>query len=60
MWTLALVSAYIIFSLVQLFREHSKWTTALRGIVGLGLYFVVQGIVTVLLLVIVLFVSGKT
>lgn len=58
MWTLALVSAYIIFSLVQLFRDHSRWTTALRGIVGLGLYFVVQGIVTALLLVIVLFVSG--
>lgn len=58
--TLPLASAYMIFSLMQLFRDHSRWTTALRGIAGLGLYFIVQGIVTGLLLVIVLFVSGWT
>ncbi len=58
MWVFVPVSTYVIFSLVQLFRDHSGWNTALRGIAGLGLYVVVQGIVTALLLVIVLLVSG--
>lgn len=58
-WATALASVYVVFSLVQFFRDHSGWTTALRSIVGLGLFVIVQAIVTVILVVVVTLVSGK-
>jgi hypothetical protein len=45
-WSVALASLYAVFSLVQLFRNHSVWTTALRTLVGLGGFMLVQGLIT--------------
>ena len=45
-WSVALASVYAVFSLIQLFRGHSAWTTALRTLVGLGGFMLVQGLVT--------------
>src|SRR4051794_23466551 len=58
-WSVTLASIYAVFSLVQLFRDHSGWTTALRSIVGLGLFVIVQGMVTAILAAIVVLVSSS-
>lgn len=44
--SVALASVYAVFSLIQLFRNHSVWTTALRTLVGLGIFMLVQGLIT--------------
>jgi hypothetical protein len=45
-WSVALASVYAIFSLIQLFCSHSAWTTALRTLVGLGGFMLLQGLIT--------------
>lgn len=46
-WSVALASLYAVFSLIQLFRSHSAWTTALRTLAGLAGFMLVQGLITV-------------
>ena len=43
-WVLLCVVAYTVFSLVQLFNRHSGWTSALRALVGLGMFMVAQSL----------------
>lgn len=45
-WTLPVVILYTVFSLVQLFRNHSLWTTALRTLLGLGVFLMAQSLFT--------------
>ncbi len=46
--SVALASLYAVFSLIQLFRDHSRWATALRTLAGLGIFMLVQGLLTLL------------
>ena len=43
-WALPCVVVYAVFSLVQLFDRHSGWTSALRALVGLGMFMVAQSL----------------
>jgi hypothetical protein len=45
-WIMPLVFAYAIFSLIQLFRHHSRWATAFRAVLGLGLFILAQSLLT--------------
>jgi hypothetical protein len=45
-WMLPVVVFYTVFSLVQLFRNYSLLTTALRALVGLGVFLLVQSLFT--------------
>lgn len=57
-WILPVVFAYAVFSLVQLFRHHSRWSTAFRAVVGLGLFIVAQSLLTALIVAVLLVASG--
>ena len=46
--SVALASLYAVFSLIQLFRDHSRWTTALRTVAGLAMFMLCQGLLTLL------------
>ena len=45
-WTMPFVVFYTVFSLFQLFRNHSLWTTALRALAGLGMFVFAQSLLT--------------
>lgn len=59
-WTLPFAVVYAVFSLVQLFRDHSSLTTALRTLAGLATFMLVQGLlVTVAVIFMFLASSGN-
>lgn len=58
-WTLPFVVLYTVFSLVQLFRNHSPWTTALRSLVGVGLFLLAQSLLGGILVAALLLMSSS-
>lgn len=56
-WATLVVAAYTIFSLVQLFKDHSGGTTALRATLGLGMFMLAQMLIT-MAFVFILFVMS--
>lgn len=46
-WALWVGVGYSVFSLVQAFDDYPRWKTALRGIVGFGMYFIASTVVVV-------------
>ena len=57
-WITAIVLAYNAASLVQLFRDQPRWKTALRAILGLGLFVAVQIILGVIALALLLVIRS--
>ena len=45
-WTMPFVVFYTVFSLFQLFQNHSPWTTTLRALAGLGMFVLAQSLLT--------------
>ena len=41
-WLMALSIAYIVFSLVQYFREYPKWKTVLRALLGFAMFMAIN------------------
>lgn len=44
-WSALVALLYNLVSLVQLFPVHRRWTSALRGVAGLSLFVLVQGMI---------------
>jgi hypothetical protein len=57
-WSMLLAVMYAIFSLAQLFPSHSRGTSVLRGIVGLGMFLLIQGALTMVVTIVVYAVSN--
>lgn len=45
-WALLLSMAYAVFSLVQFFQGYPRWKTALRTLLGLGIFMVMNLMIT--------------
>lgn len=45
-WSMLFVCTYVVFSLIQMFQSHSRWTTALRTALGLAMFLLAQSLVT--------------
>ncbi|MGC4061001.1 MAG: glycosyltransferase [Aquabacterium sp.] len=56
-WTLCLTIAYGVFSMTQFFSESPRWKTALRTLLGFGLYMFVSSVLTVVVVVAMFLVS---
>ena len=52
-WTVLFAIAFQLFSLAQFFASYPWWKTVLRGLLGLGLYFVAQTLITAAAFVVV-------
>ena len=57
-WSMPVILIYATFSLVQLFQDRPRATTALRTMLGLGMFMLVQSMLVMAFAAIVFLVSG--
>ena len=50
LWATVISVLFGIFSLVQLIQEYPRWKTALRAVLGYGIFMAVSGVVTQILI----------